>query len=72
MLALVLLDHLPQLSNPVNITRLVQTQSSHSSADAMVVDSVRSRLMDSVCQWTQCVKGLGVAISVALTGLITY
>ena len=72
MLALMLLDHLPQLSNPVNITHLVQTQSSCSFTDAMVVDSVCSRLMDSVCQWTQCVKGLGVAISVVLTGLITY
>ena len=72
MLALVLLNHLPQLLNPVNITCFVQTQSSCSSADAIVVDSVHSRLMDSVCQWTQCVKGLGVAISVALTGLITY
>ena len=37
----------------------------------MVVDSVHSGLMDLVCQWTQCVKGLGVAISVVLTGLIT-
>ena len=71
MLALMLLNHLPQLSNPVNITRLIQTQSSHSFTDAMVVDSVHSRLMDSVCQWTQCVKKLGVAISVVLTRLIT-
>ena len=72
MLALVLLNHLLQLSNPVNITCLVQTQLSHSSADAIVVDSVCSRLMNSVCQWTQCVKGLGVTISVVLTELITY
>ena len=72
MLALMLLNHLPQLSNPVNITHLVQTQLSHSSTDAMIVDSVCSRLMDSVCQWTQCVKELDVAISVTLTGLITY
>ena len=71
MLALMLLNHLLQLLNPVNITCLVQTQSSHSFTDAMVVNSVHSRLMDSVCQWTQCVKGLGVAISVVLTGLIT-
>ena len=67
-----LLNHLPQLSNSVNITCLIQTQLSHLSADAMVIDIVRSRLMDSVCQWTQCVKGLGVAISVVLTELITY
>ena len=39
-LALVLLDHLPQLLNPVNITHFVQTQSSHSSAEAIVVNSV--------------------------------
>ena len=67
-----LLNHLPQLLNPVNITCLVQTQLSCSFTDAIVIDSVCSRLMDSVCQWTQCVKGLGVAISVVLTGLITY
>ena len=72
MLALMLLNHLPQLSNSVNITFLVQTQLSHSFTDAMVVNSVCSRLMDSVCQWTQCVKELGVVISVALTRLITY
>ena len=39
-LALVLLNHLSQLLNPVNITCFIQTQSSHSSTDAIVVDSV--------------------------------
>ena len=39
-LALMLLNHLPQLSNSVNITHFVQTQSSHSSAEAIVVDGV--------------------------------
>ena len=72
MLTLMLLNHLLQLLNSVNITCLVQTQSSCSFTDAMVVDSVCSRLMDSVCQWTQFVKGLGVVISVALIRLITY
>ena len=39
-LALVLLDHLPQLLNPVNITCFVQTQSSYSFTEAIVVNGV--------------------------------
>ena len=39
-LALMLLDHLPQLLNPVNITCFIQTKSSHSSAEAIVVNGV--------------------------------
>ena len=39
-LALMLLDHLPQLSNSVNITHFVKIQLSHSSAEAIVVDGV--------------------------------
>ena len=39
-LALMLLDHLLQLLNSVNITCFVQTQSSHLSAEAIVVDGV--------------------------------
>ena len=39
-LALVLLDHLPQLLNPVNITHFIQTQSSCSSTEAIVVNGV--------------------------------
>ena len=39
-LALMLLNHLPQLLNSVNITHFVQTQLSCSSAEAIVVDGV--------------------------------
>ena len=39
-LALMLLDHLPQLLNSVNITHFVQIQLSCSSAEAIVVDGV--------------------------------
>ena len=39
-LALMLLNHLPQLLNSVNITCFVQTQSSHSFTEAIVVNDV--------------------------------
>ena len=39
-LALMLLNHLPQLLNPVNITHFVQTQSSCSFTEAIVVNGV--------------------------------
>ena len=39
-LALMLLNHLPQLSNLVNITYFVQTQLSHLSAEVIVVNGV--------------------------------
>ena len=39
-LALMLLNHLPQLLNPFNITHLVQTWSSRSSTEAIVIDGV--------------------------------
>ena len=39
-LALMLLNHLPQLLNSVNITHFIQTQLSHSSAEAIVINDV--------------------------------
>ena len=39
-LILMLLNHLPQLSNSVNITHFVQTQLSHSFTEAIVVNGV--------------------------------